>query len=260
MIAARKIRIAMLCGDGRSSRIIYNSLTGIPDTSVECVILEDSPSALSMIRGRVKKLGVAKVFGQLLFMAFNKLLGKAAAGRVHQLMNDYGISDAPFPPEVLNKVDSINSPRTLDLLKATTPDVVIVNGTRIIAEKILSAIHCPVINTHMGITPRYRGVHGGYWALANRDRENCGVTVHLVDHGIDTGGVLYQDVIHPDSRDNFNTYPIHQLAKAIPLVNTALSDVRNNRIQVRPGVQPSSLWSHPTLFEYILNWIRTGAK
>lgn len=250
----------MLCGSGRSSRIIYNGLVAIPEASVECVILEDSPSALGMIRGRLKNLGVAKVFGQLLFMAFNKLLNKASAARIRELMNEYRISDAPIAHGILSKVDSINSTRTVELLTASAPDVVIVNGTRIISERILSAIRCPVINTHMGITPRYRGVHGGYWALANRDRENCGVTVHLVDCGIDTGGVLYQDIITPDRHDNFNTYPIHQLAKAIPLLKAALSDVRNNRLEVRPGVLPSSLWSHPTIFEYIRNWIKVGAK
>ncbi|MCY1250941.1 hypothetical protein D9M72_646400 [compost metagenome] len=72
--------------------------------------------------------------------------------------------------------------------------------------------------------------------------------------------MLYQDTIHPESRDNFNTYPIHQLAKAIPLVKAALDDIRHNQIQVKPGVLPSMLWSHPTLLEYLGNWVRSGAK
>ena len=46
---------------------------------------------------------------------------------------------------------------------------------------------CPVINMHAGITLRYRGVHGGYWALAEQHPEWVGTTVHLVDPGIDTG-------------------------------------------------------------------------
>ena len=41
---------------------------------------------------------------------------------------------------------------------------------------------------HAGITPQYRGVHGGYWAVVNNDPEHCGVTIHFVDKGIDTGG------------------------------------------------------------------------
>lgn len=260
MMETPQTRIAMLCGDGRSSRIIYNSLAKLPGVQIECVILEDSPSAIALLRGRVRKLGAAKVAGQLLFMAYNRLLSRASAERIHQLMADYGISDASFPAEILSRVDSINSPRTIELLAAARPDVVIVNGTRIIAASSLAAIPCPVINTHMGITPRYRGVHGGYWALARGDRENCGVTVHLVDPGIDTGGVLYQDIIHPERYDNFNTYPIHQLAKAIPLVQAALDDIRHNQIKVKPGVLPSMLWSHPTLFEYLGNWLRRGAK
>lgn len=260
MMESPQIRVAMLCGNGRSSRILYNSLATLPGVQITRVIVENSPSALALLRGRVRKLGAAKVAGQLLFMAYNRLLSRASTRRIQQLMRGYGISDAPFPTANLHQVDSINTPGTIGLLAAARPDAVIVNGTRIIAASILSAIACPVINTHMGITPRYRGVHGGYWALARGDRENCGVTVHLVDPGIDTGGVLYQDTIHPDSRDNFNTYPIHQLAKAIPLIMAALDDVRRQQIQVRPGVLPSMLWSHPTLFEYLGNRIRYGAK
>ncbi|MBV2132967.1 formyl transferase [Pseudomonas sp. MAP12] len=255
-----QIRVAMLCGNGRSSRILYNSLATLPGVQIACVILENSPPALALLRGRVRKLGAARVAGQLLFMVYNRLHSRASAERIRQLMTDYDISDAPFPAEVPSRVDSINNPETIDLLAAARPDVVLVNGTRIIAASILSAIACPVINTHMGITPRYRGVHGGYWALARGDRENCGVTVHLIDPGIDTGGVLYQDIIHPESRDNFNTYPIHQMARAIPLIEAALDDIRHHQIQVKPGVMPSMLWSHPTLFEYLGNWVRSGAK
>jgi folate-dependent phosphoribosylglycinamide formyltransferase PurN len=72
-------------------------------------------------------------------------------------------------------------------LKAINPDLVIVNGTRIISKKVLSSINSKFVNIHVGITPKYRGVHGTYWALVNNDVENSGVTVHFVDEGIDTG-------------------------------------------------------------------------
>jgi folate-dependent phosphoribosylglycinamide formyltransferase PurN len=66
-------------------------------------------------------------------------------------------------------------------LKAINPDLVIVNGTRIISKKVLSSINSKFVNIHVGITPKYRGVHGTYWALVNNDVENSGVTVHFVD-------------------------------------------------------------------------------
>jgi methionyl-tRNA formyltransferase len=42
-----------------------------------------------------------------------------------------------------------------------------------------SSINSKFVNIHVGITPKYRGVHGTYWALVNNDVENSGVTVHL---------------------------------------------------------------------------------
>jgi len=74
--------------------------------------------------------------------------------------------------------------------QASHPDVVVVNGTRIIAEKVLHSVPATFLNTHSGITPLYRGAHGGYWALVKKDRANCGVTIHVVDAGIDTGGIV----------------------------------------------------------------------
>ena len=52
---------------------------------------------------------------------------------------------------------------------------------------LLEACGCPVVNYHSGINPAYRGINGGYFALANGEPEHFGVTLHLVDLGVDTG-------------------------------------------------------------------------
>jgi folate-dependent phosphoribosylglycinamide formyltransferase PurN len=96
--------------------------------------------------------------------------------------------------------------------------------------------------------------------MAMDDEENCGVTIHLVDKGIDTGAVLYQATISTTKHDNFNTYPVHQIAKAIPLMKTALNDLSENRVNIKKGVDPSGLWYHPTLWEYLRRWILNGVK
>ena len=253
-----KPRIVMLCGPGRSSRIMFHGIAS--HVNVECVVLENKVPAGRMIRRRIRKLGIATTVGQLLFMAFNKIMSKRSKSRIRQLIERYQLDDGPITERLVRKVDSVNSDEVVRLLKETRPDAVVVNGTRIISKNVLGSIDAPFINTHMGITPRYRGVHGGYWALANDDAENCGVTVHLVDPGIDTGGVLYQDTIRVEAPDNFNTYPLHQIAKAIPLINAALDDVAHQRLEVSPGVEPSGLWSHPTLCQYVKHRIRSGVK
>jgi hypothetical protein len=78
-----------------------------------------------------------------------------------------------------------------------------------------AGLNTTMINIHCGLTPKYRGVHGGYWALAQDDRAMCGVTIHLVSPGVDTGDILAQRTIEPTSADNFATYPHLQLAAAM---------------------------------------------
>ena len=106
----------------------------------------------------------------------------------------------------------------------------------------------------MGITPQYRGVHGGYWSLVCDDEKNFGVTIHKVDKGVDTGDIIYQDNITITKQDNFSTYPYIQIGVAIPLIKSALNDIVNNNLRTfnKHNVK-SNLYYHPTRFRYIYN-------
>jgi len=254
----KNLNIVMLVGKGQSTQIMYNALKDGVD--ITAVILEEKPSSWHLLRRRVKKLGLFKVSGQVLFILFNRFSVLTSTSRITELSAQFNLNDEEIPKEIVRKVKSINSQETVEMLQQLNPYTVVVNGTRIISKKVLSSINAPFLNTHMGITPKYRGIHCGYWALAMDDKENCGVTVHLVDEGIDTGGVLYQETISPTHKDNFNTYPIHQIAKAIPLMKRALTDVSENHITINKGVGPSRLWYHPTILEYFKYWISRGVK
>jgi methionyl-tRNA formyltransferase len=253
-----KLRVVMLCGPAASSLIMYHGIAA--DVDVACVVMENKVPAGRMILRRIRKLGVIRTFGQLMFITGNAVFSRASRARIRRLMEQYALDDSDFPAGLVRRVESVNSGEVMALLKEIKPGAVVVNGTRIISPDVLASIDAPFLNTHMGITPRYRGVHGGYWALTRDDREHCGVTVHLVDPGIDTGGVLYQDTISVDRKDNFNTYPVHQIAQAIPLMKKSLQDVREGRLKPKPGHPPSKLWYHPTLWEYVANRIRKGVK
>lgn len=251
-MSTEKQRIVLLAGKGLSSRVMYNALAN--DFDVVAVIQEDPPSRRHLLTRRIRKLGLGKVAGQLLFMVYDRaVLQGRQQGRIDELIQRYELNTDNPPDAIVETVESVNSTQVINALHRHRPSAVVVNGTRIITPDVLACIDAPFLNTHAGITPRYRGVHGGYWALASKDPEHCGVTVHLVDKGIDTGAVLYQAIIRPESRDGFNTYPIHQIANAIPLMKQALEDVVARRLRPGSGHGPSKLWSHPTLFEYLRN-------
>lgn len=249
-------RIVLLAGDGRSTWIVARALRErFGDITV--IVEDDVPLRLFLER-RLKRLGLAKVAGQLLFQACGRLGELRARPRRRAILARHGLDDTPLPESELRRVDSVNAAKTIDLLRAVEPDVVVVNGTRIIAGDVLTSVDAPFINTHVGITPTYRGVHGGYWALVNGDAENCGVTIHLVDPGIDTGGILYQARIEPTRDDDFFTYPVLQYAASVPLLLRAVDDALAGRLDpfANEG-RPSVLWSHPGLFEYLWHgWTR----
>lgn len=254
-----KLKVVMLICDGDSSRIIYHKLKDC--CNIECVVKEEAISNNILLKNRIKKLGFFKVLGQLIFMIFNKFLKFISQNRIQEIKNKYSLNTNDVNQEYVVLVDDINNKEVEKILQKINPDLVLVNGTRIIKKNILLSINKPFVNTHVGITPRYRGVHGGYWALSNNDKNNCGVTVHLIDEGIDTGNILYQSLIEVTKEDNFNTYPYLQTVKAIQLLRNVLKDIENSSLVSKKSiVDDSKLWYHPTIFEYFRNYFKFGVK
>ncbi len=246
------MRVLLLGGDGEYTDIVYHKISQSYD--VIAAIVEDPVPKKQLIKRRIKTLGMAKVLGQVLFqILIIPVLKARASKRIEEIkklnkMNDS--RDYRMRPDFYH-IHSINSDETIKLLKEYKPDVVIVNGTRIISKRILKSSDAIFINMHMGITPKYRGVHGGYWALYENDAKNAGVTIHLVDEGIDTGEVLYQSCIRCNEWDNFCTYPYLQLAEGIKLEMKVLEDIEKNELKSIKVNLPSMLWSHPTIREYL---------
>jgi folate-dependent phosphoribosylglycinamide formyltransferase PurN len=254
-----KARVILLAGEGESTKLIFNGIKD--DFLVEKVIIEKSESKIKILKRRVKTLGLFKVAGQVLFIIYNLLWLKVfSKKRIKEIKQDRKLSDKTIDSSLIFKVFTINSEEVINILKKSNPDVVVINGTRIISDKVLESIDAEFINTHVGITPKYRGVHGAYWALVKGDIENCGVTVHLVDSGIDTGDVLYQKVINIAINDNFNTYPYLQMSLAIPLMRKAIRDVVDQSCKPQSKNIPSRLWTHPTIWEYFKYRFLHGVK
>jgi methionyl-tRNA formyltransferase len=172
--------------------------------------------------------------------------------RVEAIKAEHSLNDAPIP-EPVTRVASANSTVVIERLRALSPAVVVVNGTRILSPDVLAATSAPFINMHAGVTPAYRGVHGGYWALADGEPELVGTTIHLVDEGIDTGGIVEQVTFTPTQTDNFWTYPFLHTAAGLPaLLNTVESILQGRPLVLRTArTQTSRLRYHPTLWSYL---------
>lgn len=252
-------KIVLLGGRGLSTNIVFNSLN---DTfGIHTAIIENDVSRKRLIKGRIKRLGFMKVVGQLMFqIGISPILSFFSKRRRQEIIDTNFMNITPISNDKTENVNSVNDAKTIELLQTINPDLIIVNGTRIISKKVLESVQCKFINIHAGITPKYRGVHGTYWALTNKDIENSGVTVHFVDTGIDTGSVIYQEKVIPTPKDNFSTYPLLQLTKGLKILNQAIIDYFDNTISVKNPQLESHLWYHPTIFQYLYFRIKNKVK
>jgi methionyl-tRNA formyltransferase len=252
--------IVMLVGKDPVSNIIYHALA--ETFPVDAVIREEKPPVSTFLRRRLKRLGFSKVIGQVLFAAgIVPVVTYSSRRRLRQIISSNRLDPSEIPTSCVIEVPSVNSDVAITELRRLSPGVVVVNGTRIIDEKVLNSVDAIFLNTHAGITPMYRGVHGGYWALASEDPGNCGVTVHKVDKGIDTGSIVAQATITPASEDTFATYPFLQTASAIPLLKQAVGDALSGTLsKIAPPPGKSRLWTHPTAWQYLKTRISTGIR
>lgn len=253
-------RIIILGVPCEPTDIMYQAVDRV--YGVEQVLYEEKEPAKVILKRRLKKLGWWKVGGQILFqLSIQKFLQRAIPAAVKRLEQQGLINASAIPSDKIKQVGSANDVATIELIRSLQPDLILINGTRILSKKFLEAMPCPVLNVHAGITPCYRGVHGAYWALVNQDAAHCGVTVHLVDTGIDTGGILAQAIIKPTVKDHFATYPLLQFSAAMPLLLESIDKVlkREHRLLSAPHCT-SGLWYHPTLWEYLYYRIFKGVK
>jgi len=97
---------------------------------------------------------------------------------------------------------AINSPTSVSVIQSLKPDLVVVCGTSILDEQVLSIPSQGVLNLHGGLSQKYRGVWTTHWAVFNEEPEHIGATVHFVSAGIDDGDIVFQGRPELDGSEN----------------------------------------------------------
>ena len=248
--------IVVLTGGGPLPWIIINAV--IARYRALTVLVEDQESMRLLFQRRLKKLGAMEVAGQVAFGICQRALRARSRERLSQLITTHQLETEPSPAAAIVPIGSVNAEACRVQLRQLAPAVILVVGTRMIGRSTLAAVPAPFINYHAGINPKYRGMCGGYWALAEGDRENFGVTVHLVDHGVDTGGILYQQVVEPAPDDNFVTYPFRLAIAGREVVLRAIEAAVSGHIEPMPSLLPSKQWYHPTVWSYVRTGLSRG--
>jgi folate-dependent phosphoribosylglycinamide formyltransferase PurN len=222
------------------------------------VILETPESKKQLLIGRARRQGWLQAAGQLGTMVLTRLGKRFFAGHAARMIAEQKLQTEPKPGQAIIHVPSANAPECLQATREIQPGVVLLAGCRLLSRQTLAKIPCPVLNYHAGIAPKYRGMNGGYWALASGDAQNFGTTVHLVDAGVDTGGVLRQARGKPDPGDTISSYALRQAAFSRDICVEAVRDALAGKLAISDPGLPAKQWYHPTIWFYLWTGLRRG--
>lgn len=247
-----KPKIIILARDCDSTNVVYNYLKKFFE--IDTLVFEEPIPRKKQFLNRAKRLGYLNAMSQVIFfLCIAPIIKRFSQKRKAEIFKQYDLNEENPPEQLVKRIRYANTEEGRALLKQLNPDLIIVNGTRIISKKTLESVPATFINIHTGITPAFRGVHGGYWAIAKGKRNLFGTTIHYVDTGVDTGGIIEQVFAEPAANDNFHTYPYLQYATVLPVLKQVVqSFIDGNKPATKPAItNDSELWFHPTVLQWL---------
>ena len=131
-------------------------------------------------------------------------------------------------------------------------DYLISYGYRhILRKEILDIFGRNAINLHISLLPFCRGAHPVAWSII--DRAPTGVTIHLLDEGLDTGDILLQQQTPPiiDRHETFSTLYKKLTDSVEQLFKSNWVDLRAGRCEARKQHGPATYHRSKDLDKFI---------
>jgi folate-dependent phosphoribosylglycinamide formyltransferase PurN len=229
----------------------FSNLCGI-------VLISERPQRLfKRIRREIERVGMLRFVDVLAYRVYNRLFlaGRDAAweaGKLAEICTRYPQIHASVPVLVTH---SPNSEEAEQFLRKRRPDVMVARCKTLLREGIFSI---PAFGTwvmHPGICPEYRNAHGCFWALANGEPENVGMTLLRVDAGIDTGPIYgYYTYDFDEVKETPSMIHHRVVLENLDQLQSRLIEIYEGRAQpIDTSGRRSATWGQPWLTRY-LQW------
>ena len=116
------------------------------------------------------------------------------------------------------KVNSLNSSESINFVKNNSIDLIVYSGGGILRKSFIKSSKKGIINAHSGYLPFIRGMNAIEWSLFYNYKAYT--TIHFIDIGIDTGRILYREMIPFNTdlytyRGNATLHNIYLIAKVL---------------------------------------------
>jgi methionyl-tRNA formyltransferase len=219
-----------------------------------CILLRPTPyGRRASFVGKAKK--TYKVFGLkfFLFYSLEYVKSKILKKDVKKILEDHDIPIIQLPFNI-NHTDSIKT------ISQYNPDLIVsILGNQIFKKPILDLPRKGCINLHTSLLPKYRGMMPTFWSLLNDEKE-IGVSVFLMDEGIDTGPVISQAITPIKSTDSQKTLIQRTKKIGMQLIIDAIELIKEDKVQFISNENlESSYYSYPKS-EDVKLFLKKGKK
>lgn len=151
--------------------------------------------------------------------------------------------------------DSMRSDKVISELKSLSPDVIIVIAYgKILPKAVLDIPKYGCLNVHGSLLPKYRGAAPIQYAIKEGEGES-GVTIMLLDEGMDTGKMLKKAVIPLDAKETTGTLFDKLASLGASTLMTVVDDLDNyERNAVAQDESQATYTAKITKEEAALDW------
>jgi folate-dependent phosphoribosylglycinamide formyltransferase PurN len=241
-------RIVLLTSDQPVARVLADRLANTTGLTLIVQQVDTGARPYSKWSNRVRSVVGDRMVDRLMhrvrltpemrrLLAFEERLANKADHYFMESASTQGLR-AEWPEVERVETTDLNTAETIQRIRDARPDVLVVYGTKILKAPLLAVPTKGTLNAHTSLLPAYRGTRSEFWQCLNNDPTSAGITIHLVDTGVDTGQILYQK----PAETGWPTDPFHLRALNNLMVVEHYPWVIEHFVQgdLRPTVQPQS--------------------
>jgi methionyl-tRNA formyltransferase len=192
-MARKKMKIVIWCGDAANQKALANKIAA--EFDVAGIIIESHSG-----KKRKKKLV------QMPAILWDRFRFHAIYNSWTGLMKYYEKRFPRWPDKRLIKVPEINASESEKVTRELDPDLIVVSGTSLIKEPLISIpASIGIINLHTGLSPYVKGgPNCTNWCIANNTFHLVGNTVMWLNAGIDSGNIITTETVDIINTKNLN--------------------------------------------------------
>ena len=183
-MGVKKIKIVIWCGFAANQKTLANKIAARFD--VTGIVVD----TLSGSRKKRKP-------SQLPAILWDRFRFRTIYNAWNNLMKYYDRKFPGWPDTPQINVPDINNKETEKFTRKLQPDLIVVSGTALIKEPLLSIpVSIGIINLHTGLSPYVKGgPNCTNWCIANNTFQWVGNTIMWLNAGIDAGNIITTETI-----------------------------------------------------------------